>query len=219
MIKSVKIDGSKLDTPERRIKASKVETEMLFILQSNAFKSALLFMNRDIWLRGESEDSLFKKMSNLDIYNYLMKGKEEWNEREDYTVDILVDDYYARFSSVVAYMTPGKPTIHVNTKYFDSATRKDAGSNFMHEWFHTMGSRHSGSHLSSSLPYFLNWVYETLYDRFFVHGIPDVLESPDSIPNPIPEIPPTTETYRVVCKWFGWRMFIGRKTCYRVYDV
>lgn len=214
MIKSILLNGDALDTRYRKEKAQKAAQEMLRIFQSNMFKKMWLEMP-DEWRLGESSE--MKTWSNEDIYAHIMSGKEEWNDIVDYEIDLIVADYYS-FARVIGYMNPGRPTVYVNTKYFDKATRKSVGSNFAHEYLHTLGSRHSGRNLRSSLPYYMNKVYGECYDRLIRDGLRDIdydgniaTESPTT---PVPE----NKDYKVVCKRVWYKLWLG-KTCYRVYDI
>jgi len=162
----VSIDSKNLNTEERRNKAQSVATEVYAVLNSKTFESMVRSMP-DKWRHGETSE--LKTISGDELFRMLMRGAEEWNDVVDYEMDLIVDDYYKRWSSVVGYMNPGKPTVWVNTKFFDTMSHQKVGSNFVHEWGHTMGMRHGGDQYRSSLAYFLNHAYETAHDEIF-HG-------------------------------------------------
>jgi hypothetical protein len=160
----INIDSSNLNTEERILKAQSVATEIYTVINSKEFEDKIKCMP-DIWRHGET--SHLKTLSPDDLYEFLMRGSEEWNNEVDYEMDLIVDDYYRRFSKVVGYMIPNKPTVWVNTKFFDTMSNKRCGSNFVHEWGHTMGMRHSGADYRNSLAYFLNHAYEEAHDEIF----------------------------------------------------
>ena len=165
MLKSVKIDTTKLDTSFRRNKANIAANHMLKIAQSDQFRDMIINMDRERWLKGESRNSKFINLSNQQIYNLIQSGKEEWNDEVDYEIDLKIDDYHSKWSSVIGYMIPNNPTIFVNTKFFDTMSIKDVCSNCFHEWLHTMGARHSGNYFRDSLAYYMNYIVEKLYDH------------------------------------------------------
>jgi len=172
MIKNINIDTSRLNNSVRVIKARECAAKLLIILRSKQFKSEIVNMDRDKWLRGETSKSSFKQLTNEEIYNKIMSGKEEWNDDEDFEVDLIIDDYYS-WGKVVGYMMPNKPTIFVNTKFFDSMSKLKVVSNMAHEYLHTLGSRHSGYNLRDSLPYFMNHIVSKHYYQIFKTETPE----------------------------------------------
>lgn len=167
----VSIVTRNLDTETRREKALKAGKILEEIANHPRFKELILAMP-DKWRRGET--SFFKNLSNEQIYNYIMSGKEEWNGEEDRELDLEVHDYRSSWvnRNVIGYMNPGKKPIWVNTRHFDTASIKRVTSNFFHEYGHTLGMRHSGPNFRLSIPYYLNDVVEELYQE--VAGLPDV---------------------------------------------
>ena len=158
----VSIDSKNLNTARRRAKAQRVAKQFHKIINSMEFAEEIMKMNED-WRVGET--SHLKNLTNIEILRLIRSGKEEWNGIVDYEIDLLVDDYTRNWSSVVGYMVPGKPTVWVNTKFFDTMDDKRVGSNFLHEYGHTLGMRHGGPDFRMSLAYYLNQAYERTYDR------------------------------------------------------
>lgn len=160
MTVKVRISDENLNTVWRQKRAKTAASHLEVILNSEQFKTEILSMPQK-WRIGET--SKYKSASNKAILDLILAGKEEWNDDQDNEIDLIVDDYYKRWSRVVGYMNPGKPTIWVNTKFFDSMSMKKVVSNFLHEYGHTLGLRHGGSYFRSSIPYYLNEVVEKLY--------------------------------------------------------
>lgn len=209
-VKAINLDGSKLNTKVRRDKAQKVALELLRIFQSNMFRQLILGMNIR-WRQGCSAGCGLKDLTNEQIYDLIMTGREEWNQLADYELDLLVDDFY-KPTSTVGYMNPGRPQIFVNTKFFDSMSRRRCGSNFAHEYMHTLGARHSGPKYRESIPYYMNDVYEKCYRHLVEQGLPDSGgELKPSIVLPKPERKPKTFCER------SWKT-LWIKRCYTVVD-
>ena len=96
-------------------------------------------------------------------------------------------------------MLPGKPTVFVNTKFFDTMTKIKVCSNFGHEYFHTLGARHGGNLFRLSLAYFMNTVIEKLYREMF--GEDDPLK-PMKMP-PAAELDPASKTDEALKELLG----------------
>ena len=131
--------------------------------------------------------------------NISCPGKEVWNNDVDYNIDLIITWYKKIFSSVVGYIIPGKKTLYVNGKFFDSMSALKVASNMAHEWIHLVGVYHinSGPFLRDSLAYFIN----TWIEDFYSH------RGNDDIP-PIKEYP----KYETHCKR-SWRTLFFKK-CY-----
>ena len=160
----VKINADKMDTRKRRERAVSLQREMEKVLNSDVFKAQVLKMPH---MAGEL--SHLKELTRLEIYEYLMAGKEWYNEEEFGTLEAWLNDYYT-WKSVYGYMTRGSKYINVNTKYFDTMSNKKAGSLIVHEWSHHLGASHhfrrtNVRHLS--LSYLLNVAYENAHDIVF----------------------------------------------------
>lgn len=200
----------------KRILAIKVKTTAMNERNQNrlinASKMVLAFYQSDYFkyelddtlvkeLRGESKSSISQRHSGLELYQVIMSGREEWNNVSDYVIDLEVRRYFKKWSSVIGYIIPMKPTIWVNGKFFDTNTVIEIASNLCHEYLHTLGFRHSGKYIEESLPYLVNkwfkaWIHdETDYDH---HQ---------------PEIP--LDTYETLCtrSWYTLWLF---KNCYKV---
>lgn len=161
---TVTINAKNLDTPFRRQKAKEAARALEKIVNAPRFKELILAMPDS---HRVTESSKYRYTPNDQIYHMLATGKEEWNTEIDYEMDLIVDDYRSSwfYRSVIGYMVPGKPKIWVNTRHFDSAPLKSVVSNFLHEYSHTLGFRHSSADRDGSIPYYLNKVVDILWDE------------------------------------------------------
>lgn len=212
MIKSINVDSSSLQGVVRKNKLDICAKHLLIIVRSNLFRKLIIGMDRTYWLKGETKrTSKIIKLSNLEIYNLLMSGREEWNNETDYEIDLIVGGFWGKvWSKVLGFMNPGKPKIHLNYRYFDKLSKKKLCSLTGHEWTHTCGARHSGPHFRQAFSYFMNKVIEYCYDYLIINGNEDV--SDDWRIDDIEE--PKKPEYKTVCRRSWKTLWIKR--CVRV---
>jgi len=163
MITKILIDGTKLNSEDRRAKMSQVALEIHQVLNSTVFRDKVMKM------RTQGERSEYKKASNVEIYQMLMRGAEVLNPVVDYTWNIYIDDYYS-FKNVIGYTKLNTKYIYVNTKFFDGRITKLIGSNIVHEQSHKLGFSHDFRNTKDrefSVSYQLNKAYEAAYDILF----------------------------------------------------
>ena len=202
-INKVKIDVTNMNQAQEA-KAIKASELMLVFFKSDFFKNKI-YSTDFSKLLGASKNCISRKL-NFDkdkIYNLFMTGEEEWNGVKDYEIDLKISTYYT-WKGVVGYIIPMKPTIWVNTKFFNNYSPRKVGNNGSHEWSHTLGFRHYGRWLRESLPYLINaW-----WDEFW-NGDFSEIETPKPI---------STEKYETVCKRVWWKLWLG-KACYKVVTI
>lgn len=170
---------------------------LLRFFRSEFFKKKLLNVNLHTLL-GESSSSVSKRLSQKALYDLFMSGKEEWNNKPDYEIDLKVVRYVKWWSKVKGYIIPMQPEIFVNGKFFDVSSILLIASNLAHEWSHTLGFRHSGTFMRESIPYLINEWFEEWYLTYAIVG-------------------PTNEiaTYKTICKRTWWTLWL-LKRCYRI---
>jgi hypothetical protein len=157
---NVNILVDNLDTADRRKKAIEAAHCLELIINSTQFADMIISMPDD-WRLGET--SFFKDLTNFEILEYIISGKEEWHNEVDNEIDMIIEDYHRWGSRVVGYMIPFKPTTWVNTKFFDQNHVKLVTSNFLHEYFHHLGMRHGGEFFRWSIPYYANKIVEDIF--------------------------------------------------------
>lgn len=192
----VQIDTSKLNTETRKRKARECANELELIVNHPKFKEMITEMP-NYWRRGET--SRYRNDSGEELYSLIISGEEETSDDADGVINLYIDDYYTR-KGVIGYMIPRKPTIYVNTRFFDSMSKKKVCSNFLHEYGHTLGFRHGkGPNIRRSIPYYLNKVVETIY--------PLAILGKEEAPKEEPK-------YKTVCRR-SWRT-LWRRKCYKI---
>lgn len=209
MIRSINIDAKLMDKDSHRSKVLSMSTVMLKSVQSQEFKDEILGMDRKKWLKGESKTSKFRKegaynysishednyLSNEEIYKKFMSGAEEWNNIADNEIDIQADNYYT-IKGVYGFINPGRKTVYLNTRLLMGLSDKKLCSLLLHEWGHTMGTRHSGEFFRLSLSYLINKIIEGMRDYTPVSGVSTTTTSEDK------ESEPRLETVCYKRRWF-----------------
>ncbi len=109
-----------------------------------------------------------KGLSNQQIYNILLAGREDLLPEVDNEMDLELELYYS-WRNVVGYTTPGELRIYMNTKFFDPYTPSQVAGNVFHEWTHKLGFDHASSAVpgrEASVPYALGYIIEELGKKF-----------------------------------------------------
>jgi len=165
---TVRVSSENLDSDYRKEKAITAAASLQKIINHPKFKELIMAMPES---HRRTEISQYKHAPNEEIYRMIMLGKEEWNDDVDYEIDLVVDDYTSSWfrRGVIGYMIPGQPKIWVNTRHFDTASVKAVVSNFLHEYGHTLGFRHSSADPDGSIPYYLNKVVEQMWGVIYPH--------------------------------------------------
>ncbi|WPU67135.1 hypothetical protein [Peredibacter starrii] len=109
-----------------------------------------------------------KGMSNAEIYQAVLDGREDLRPEVDHEMDLELELYYS-WRSTVGYTTPGALRIYMNTKYFYPYTPAQVAGNVFHEWTHKLGFDHDANYSvarDSSVPYALGYLMEELGKQY-----------------------------------------------------
>lgn len=165
---NVHIDYRRLNTNERQTKAQLVEQEMFLVINSKVFKQGFIKkLAKRNYRNGET--SQWRFASPGEILVHILRGAEILSPEVDYTLNIIVDDYYT-FKRVIGMTYSNSPVINVNTKYFDVRSSKLCGSNIFHEEGHKLGFGHDfrqTARRADSICYLMNEVFEETWDALF----------------------------------------------------
>jgi hypothetical protein len=105
-------------------------------------------------------------LTNAQVYQKIMDGKEDLIPEIDNEMDVDVTMYYKR-SSTVGYTYPNTTKTWVNSRFFNGYTHGQVASNVVHEWTHKIGFGHayrSNSSRPYSVPYAVGSIIEELVD-------------------------------------------------------
>lgn len=119
-------------------KVTEAEKWIVAIFNSEEYKHEVVSFMYD----GEAQFNWNEDMSNLQIYNHLIKGAEALQPVEDYEMDITMSCYYQN-NSTVGYTYPTVMKIYANMKFHSAYDSCDVASNTTHEWTHKMGFDHA----------------------------------------------------------------------------
>lgn len=143
-------------TPERISKVSKAIYLLERVINSEEFKNKVL----------SSKFSNCGSLSNKQIFEILLYGRENFKPIVDYQWDIEVKFYFKRFSRVIGYTLPGISYINCNTKYYDKFSPIEIAGNLAHEYSHKLGFDHNSANESSSVPYLIGSIIEELAGEY-----------------------------------------------------
>jgi hypothetical protein len=112
-------------------------------------------------------------MSNEEIYNFLMEGREVLDQDSPGEMNLYIKRYrpWWPWSKVIGYTKIGKSKfMYVNWrkyKYFDSV---EMAGNIVHEWIHLMGFRHDSARDHDSVPYAVGYIIGKLANKYLDQG-------------------------------------------------
>lgn len=130
------------------------------VVGSKEFRNRVL----DFTYQGKKQFVDNKGLTNAEIYQILLDGKEDLKPEIDHEMDLELQLYYS-WTSTVGYTTPGELRIYMNTKFFDSYTPAEVAGNVFHEWTHKLGFTHDSSYSvprDSSVPYAIGYLIRDL---------------------------------------------------------
>ena len=109
-------------------------------------------------------------LSNEQIYQKLIEGSETLDPVVDHEMDLDLELYYSR-RSTVGYTYPDGLKIWMNTKFFNAYNPAQVAGNIFHEWSHKLGFEHAFRYSDSrefSVPYALGYLVEELSKKYLL---------------------------------------------------
>lgn len=108
------------------------------VFASEEFKTRILNHR----FRGKYRYAYNKGLSNRQIYNKILKGREELYPYINNAMDVEVGFFTNHKSIVIGYTWPRSKKIWMNTKYFNRFETEEIASHLFHEWLHKLGFGH-----------------------------------------------------------------------------
>jgi hypothetical protein len=142
------------------------------VMNSETFKERVINFKNS---QGQRSYTSNKGMTNEQIYEFLMSGKELIRgETTLGEMNFDVNRYSRWWSKVIGYTNPGKSnTIHVNGKFYSKYTLTQIASNITHEWIHLNGFYHDSARDHDSVPYAIGYIMESLAEQYVRDGYID----------------------------------------------
>lgn len=134
------------------------------VVRSNEFKEKVLQFS----YKGKNQFVDNNGLTNAEIYQKLLEGSEELSPAMDYEMDLELELYFSR-RSTVGYTYPDELKVWINTKFFNTYTPAQVAGNIFHEWTHKLGFEHAyrySSKRDASVPYALGYLVEELGKKY-----------------------------------------------------
>jgi hypothetical protein len=125
------------------------------VVNSQEFKNRVINFKNS---QGERAFASNKGLSNEEIYELLMEGREDLQPHTPGEMNFYLKLYHRPFSRVIGYTSPDTNRIHVNWKFFKRYEASEVAANLMHEWLHKMGYRHRSANEHDSVPYAIGYI-------------------------------------------------------------
>lgn len=138
-------------SPAQKLKLREAEAILAKIFNSEEYKKEILtrkFTNTN-------------GLTNAEIYEKLFAGAEALLPAVNYQMDLTVEMYYSR-KSTVGYTYPNSLKVMTNSRFHNSYSACEVASNLAHEFTHKMTFGHSSARDKSSLPYSHNDIVKSL---------------------------------------------------------
>jgi hypothetical protein len=153
----VKFTNFDLDDQDKVNKAIEI---IKTVVRSEEFRDRIV----NFTYQGKKQFVDNKGLSNEQIYQILLDGKEDLLPVVDNEMDLDLELYYS-WRSTVGYTYPNTLRIWMNTKFFNYYTPAEVAGNVFHEWTHKLGFDHASSYSTSrdsSVPYAIGYLMEEL---------------------------------------------------------
>jgi hypothetical protein len=150
--------------PTQEIKVLKAIEIIKRVVRSQEFKEKVL----QFTYKGKNQFVDNNGLTNAEIYQKLLEGSEELSPSIDYEMDLELELYYSR-RSTVGYTYPDELKVWINTKFFNTYTPAQVAGNIFHEWTHKLGFEHAyrySSKRDASVPYALGYLVEELGKKY-----------------------------------------------------
>jgi len=134
------------------------------VVRSSEFKDKVI----NFTYKGKKQFVDNNGLTNMEIYQKLLEGSEELAPAIDYEMDLELELYYSR-RSTVGYTYPDELKVWINTKFFNVYDSAQVAGNIFHEWTHKLGFEHAyrySTKRNASVPYALGYLVEELGKKY-----------------------------------------------------
>lgn len=120
------------------------------IVNSEEFKERVINFKNS---KGERLFASNKGLSNEQIYQIFMEGKEILQPDTEGEMNFYLNLYNSWWSRVIGYTDGTTNVININWKFFKTNPISDVAANLAHEWTHKIGFDHKSAKERDSAPY------------------------------------------------------------------
>lgn len=115
--------------------------------------------------KGERRFASNKGMTNEEIYEHFMEGREDLQKDTPYEMNFYLKQYHRPWSRVIGWTSGNINTININWKFFKNYRPHEVASNLAHEWTHKMGFDHVSAKEHDSAPYAIGYIVGDIASR------------------------------------------------------
>ncbi len=125
------------------------------VINTEEFRSRVInFKNK----KGERKFESNRGLSNEEIYEIFMEGREVLQMDTPGEVNLFLKLYDNPMSRVIGYTTSKTNLININWKYFKQFKIHEVAANLTHEWTHKLGFGHTSAKEHDSVPYAIGYI-------------------------------------------------------------
>lgn len=121
--------------------------------------------------QGERSFASNKGMTNEEIYEHFMEGREDLQPETAGEMNFYLKQYYRPWSRVIGWTTPTTNVININWKFFKNYQPHEVASNLAHEWTHKMGFGHKSAKEHDSAPYAIGYIVGDIAKRVLKNNL------------------------------------------------
>jgi hypothetical protein len=137
------------------------------VVNSEEFKDRILnFKNT----KGEGQFASNKGLSNEEIYQIFMDGRETLQQETPGEMNFFLQLYNRPFSRVIGYTSGEINTININWKFFKNFAPNEVAGNLAHEWTHKIGFDHLSAQEHDSAPYAIGYIVDEMAGKLLLNS-------------------------------------------------
>ncbi len=158
-VKGMQIVGFDSNSREKLYRSFEVLEE---VVNSEEFKDRVINFKNS---KGERSFASNKGLSNEEIYQIFMEGRETLQQNTPGEMNFYLKLYNKSWSRVIGYTSGDTNVIHMNWKFFKNFAPHQVASNLAHEWTHKIGFDHRSAKEHDSAPYAIGYIIGEMAER------------------------------------------------------
>lgn len=158
-VKAMEIEGF---SAESRQKLNLAFRALEMAVNSDEFRDRVINFKNS---KGERAFASNKGMTNEEIYEHFMEGREILQQDTPGEMNFYLKQYHRWWSRVIGWTTPTTNVININWKFFKNYQPHEVAANLAHEWTHKMGFDHTSAKEHDSAPYAIGYIAGEIASR------------------------------------------------------